>query len=184
MSEISKELEDGCQAGIDHLKRELSRLRTGRASSGLLESLNVDYYGSPVPLQQLGLIHVPEPRMLTIQVYDQGAVESIEKAILQSDLGLNPSRDGNLIRVHIPALTEERRKELVKTVHKIGEETKISIRNHRRDAIDQMKAAVKAKEMSEDEQRRGQEEVQKITDRFIKQVETLSAEKEKEMMEV
>jgi ribosome recycling factor len=184
MSDDFQELKMECQSSIDHLKRELSRMRTGRANTALLESLSVDYYGSAVPLQQLGLINAPEPRMITIQVYDSSAMESIEKAIMQSDLGLNPARDGNLIRVHIPTLTEERRKELVKSLHKIAEETKVGIRNHRRDAIDVLKTGVKDKEISEDDLHRGQDEIQKITDRFTKEVDSLLAEKEKEMMEV
>ena len=184
MTDKFQDFEEGCKGGIEHFRRELSRMRTGRASTGLLESLNVDYYGSAVPLQQLGLINAPEARLLTIQVYDAGALDSIEKAILQSDLGLNPSRDGNLIRVQIPALTEERRKELVKSLHRMAEETKVSIRNHRRDAIDDLKESVKSKDISDDDQRRGQEQIQKITDRYTSDVDTILAEKEKEMMEV
>ncbi len=178
------ELESKCKDTIEYLNVELSRMRTGRANTALVESLMVDYYGSHVPLQQLGLISAPEARMLTVQVYDAGALDSVEKAIQQSDLQLNPSRDGNLIRIPIPALTEERRKELVKTLHKSAEEGKIAIRNHRREAIDALKKAEKAKEISEDDLSRGKDEIQKVTDTYVAQVDVLLAEKEKEMMEV
>lgn len=173
-----------CAKALDHYKKELSRLRSGRATPSLLEGLMVDYYGSSVSLQQLGMVSAPEPRMLTIQVYDGGAVESIEKAIQQSDLGLNPSRDGSLIRVIIPALNEERRKDLIKKVHKMAEETRVSLRNLRRDEVEGVKKKVKNKEMSEDDSRRAQEEIQKIVDKFIADVDSAAAAKEKEMMEV
>lgn len=173
-----------CAKALDHYKKELSRLRSGRATPSLLEGLMVDYYGSSVSLQQLGMVSAPEPRMLTIQVYDGGAVESIEKAIQQSDLGLNPSRDGSLIRVIIPALNEERRRDLIKKVHKMAEETRVSLRNLRRDEVEGVKKKVKNKEMSEDDSRRAQEEIQKIVDKFIADVDSAAAAKEKEMMEV
>lgn len=173
-----------CVKTVDHFKKDLARLRTGRATTALLEGLQVDYYGSQVPLQQMGMIAAPEPRLLTIQVYDASAVESIEKAIQQSDLGLNPARDGSLIRVVIPALNEERRKELIKKLHKMAEETRITLRNHRRDAVEDVKKKLKNKEISEDDSRRGQEEIQKITDKYISEVDAALAAKEKEMMEV
>ncbi|MCB0331971.1 MAG: ribosome recycling factor [Bdellovibrionales bacterium] len=178
------ELESKCKHTIEYLHVELSRMRTGRANTSLLESLMVDYYGSKVPLQQLGLISAPEPRMLTVQIYDGSAIDSVEKSIQQSELQLNPSRDGNLLRIPIPALTEERRKELVKTLHKSAEEGRIAIRNHRREAIDGLKKAEKDKEISEDVLSRGKDEIQKVTDTYIAQVDKLLAEKEKEMMEV
>jgi ribosome recycling factor len=173
-----------CARALEHYKKELSRLRSGRATPSLLEGLMVDYYGSSVSLQQLGMVSAPEPRMLTIQVYDGGAMESIEKAIQQSELGLNPSRDGSLIRVIIPALNEERRKDLIKKVHKMAEETRVSLRNLRRDEVEGVKKKVKNKEMSEDDSRRAQEEIQKIVDKFIVDVDAAAAGKEKEMMEV
>jgi ribosome recycling factor len=173
-----------CARALEHYKKELSRLRSGRATPSLLEGLMVDYYGSSVSLQQLGMVSAPEPRMLTIQVYDGGAIESIEKAIQQSELGLNPSRDGSLIRVIIPALNEERRKDLIKKVHKMAEETRVSLRNLRRDEVEGVKKKVKNKEMSEDDSRRAQEEIQKIVDKFIVDVDAAAAGKEKEMMEV
>jgi len=173
-----------CARTLDHYKKELSRLRSGRATPSLLEGLMVEYYGSNVSLQQLGMVSAPEPRMLTIQVYDGGAVESIEKAIQQSDLGLNPSREGSLIRVVIPALNEERRKDLIKKVNKMAEETRVALRNLRRDEVEGVKKKVKSKEMSEDDSRRAQEEIQKIVDKFIVDVDSAAAAKEKEMMDV
>lgn len=179
-----KELKTKSDATIEHFRKELGRMRTGRASTGLLEGLTVDYYGSQVPLMQLGLISTPEARLVTVQVYDSGAVESVDKAIRQSDLGLNPSIEGNLLRINIPALTEERRKDLVKSLHKLAEESKIALRNHRRDMIDILKKQEKAKEISNDDLHRGQDDIQKITDQYIKDIEELLEQKEKEMMEV
>ena len=173
-----------CAKTLDHYKKELSRLRSGRATPTLLEGLNVEYYGSHVSLQQLGMVSAPEPRMLTIQVYDAGAVEAIEKAIQQSELGLNPSRDGSLIRGIIPALNEERRKDLIKKVNKMAEETRVALRNLRRDEVEGVKKQVKNKEISEDDSRRSQDEIQKIVDKFIVDVDAAAAGKEKELMEV
>lgn len=173
-----------CAKAVEHYKKELSRLRSGRATPQLLEGVNVDYYGSRVSLQQLGMVSAPEPRMLTIQVYDAGAVEAIEKAIQQSELGLNPSREGSLIRVVIPPLNEERRKDLIKKVGKMAEETKVSLRNLRRDEVENVKKQAKNKEISEDDSRRAQEEIQKILDKAVADVDVASAAKEKELMEV
>jgi ribosome recycling factor len=184
MSSQYEAYKGNCVKAIDHFKKELHRLRSGRATPSILEGLQVEYYGSNVALQQLGLVAAPEPRMLTIQVYDQGAVASIEKAIQQSDLGLNPSRDGALIRVVIPSLNEERRKELIKKVSKMTEETRVSLRNLRRDEIENVKKKTKAKEMSEDDGRKAQEEIQKILDKYIVDVDSAAAAKEKELMEV
>ena len=173
-----------CAKGLDHFKKELSRLRSGRATPQLLEGLTVEYYGSRVPLQQLGMVNAPEPRMLTIQVYDASAVEAIEKAIQASELGLNPSREGALVRIVIPPLNEERRKDLIKKVGKMGEETKVALRNLRRDEVENVKKQVKNKEMSEDDSRRAQDEIQKILDKVIVDVDAAIALKEKELMEV
>ncbi|MCB0335516.1 MAG: ribosome recycling factor [Bdellovibrionales bacterium] len=181
---VKNELESRGKKSIEHFKQELSRMRTGRASTSLLGGIIVEYYGSDVPLQQLGMVSAPEPRMLTVQVYDAGAVESIEKAIMQSDLGLNPSRDGNLIRVAIPVLTEERRRDLVKALHKMAEEAKIAVRSLRRDAIDELKKKEKDKEISEDQMRKGQDDLQKVTDSLVKEIDHLLQAKEQEMMEV
>ncbi|MBX7136730.1 MAG: ribosome recycling factor [Oligoflexia bacterium] len=181
--QLSK-FKDQCVKAVEHFKKELGRVRSGRASTSLLEGVMVDYYGSQVPLIQVGLINAPEARLLTIQVYDGSAVEAVEKAIQKSELGLNPSREGNLVRVVIPALNEERRKELIKTLHRMTEEARVSLRNHRRDQIDELKKQEKSKEISSDELHRGQDEVQKITDKATADVEALLHAKEKEMMEV
>ena len=180
----SGDVKSNCEQSIEHFKTELSRMRSGRASTGLLEGIMVDYYGAQTPLIQLGMINAPEPRLVTVQVYDASAVESVEKAIQQADLGLNPSRDGNLVRVSIPALTEERRKELIKKLHALAEEARVAVRSHRRSAIDELKKQEKDKEISEDDSRREQESIQKTIDGYISQVDKLLEEKEKEMMEV
>jgi ribosome recycling factor len=184
MSADIKKLENDCKQSIEHLKKEMTRLRTGRAHSSLVEGIMVDYYGSMAPIQQLGLVNTPEPRLITIQVYDVNAVENVDKAIRQADLGLNPSRDGNLIRIAIASLTEDRRKELVKKLSKLAEETKVGIRNHRRDAIDLLKNREKKKEISADDLRRGQDEIQKVTDKYTAEVDSVVALKEKEILEV
>jgi len=178
------DLDAKCRNTIEHFKKEMKAVRTGRASAGLLEGLTVDYYGAQTPLIQLGMINVPESRLITITVYDRGAVEAVEKAIQQADLGLNPSRDGGLIRIAIPALTEERRKDLVKKVHKMGEEAKVVIRNHRREANDAIKAQLKDKDIAEDDARRGNDEIQKLADKSIIDLDGIVQQKEKEIMEV
>lgn len=178
------DLEEKCRKTVEHFKRELSRVRTGRANASILEGLHADYYGASTPIQQLGMINVPEPRLITIQVYDGSAVEAIEKAIRSSELGLNPGRDGNLIRIAIPPLTEERRKELVKKLHKLTEENRVILRNHRRDAMELLKKQLKEKTISEDDNKRAQEEVQKSTDKSIAELDKLLAVKEKEVLEV
>jgi ribosome recycling factor len=177
-------LEESCKKTIEHFKKELGRLRTGRANGSMLEGLTVEYYGSQVPLIQLGMINTPEPRLITIQVYDGGAVEAVEKAIHLADIGLNPAREGNLIRLPVPALTEERRKELIKKLHKMGEENKVVLRNHRREAIDALKKQEKDKEISSDDVRRGQEQIQKIVDKGIADIDAVMSGKEKEMLEI
>lgn len=184
MADSIGEFKTKSKESIEHFQREVGKLRSGRANPSILEDLKVDYYGSSVPLKQLGLIGAPEARLLTVQVYDSGAVASVEKAIMQSELGLNPSRDGNLIRLQIPVLTEERRKDLVKTVHKIAEDSRVGVRNHRRDAIDQLKRSEKDKEISEDELHRYVDEIQKLTDQYIKEIDRHVGEKEQELLEV
>lgn len=178
------QLESECRKTVEHYRKELGKVRSGRASGSILEGITVEYYGSQVPLMQLGLINTPEPRQITVQAYDPSACDAIEKAIHAANLGLNPARDGNLIRINIPPLTEERRKEFIKKLHKTAEDTRVSVRNHRRDAIEILKKREKGKEISSDDLRRAQEEVQKITDRFIAEIDQLLAAKEKEMMEV
>jgi len=173
-----------CERTIEHFRAELQKTKTGRASTGILEGVMVDYYGTQTPLNSLGLINVAEARLLTIQVYDTGAVDAVEKAIHQSGLGLNPSRDGSLIRVPIPALTEERRKEIVKRLNKQGEEMKITIRNHRRAVIDILSKQKKEGDISEDDLNTLKKEVQGITDKYTAQVDELLQKKENEVLEV
>jgi ribosome recycling factor len=176
------------QREMDHsvgaLRKELAKIRTGRASTALLEHIVVEYYGATTPLNQLATLSAPEPRLLVIQPYDRNAMGNIEKAILKSDLGLTPNNDGKIIRVPIPQLTEERRKELVKHVKKIGEEFRVSVRNHRRVAVEQLKEAEKKKEITADGSKHGHDRVQKITDDFIGRVDKTIKAKEEEIMEV
>jgi len=169
---------------VEALRKELATIRTGRAHPGLIEHLRVDYYGAPTPLNQLATINVPEPRLLTIQPWDQQSLGAIEKAILKSDLGLNPSNDGNIIRLVIPQLTEERRKELAKVVRKKVEEGRVAVRNVRRDRHDELRRLQREKEISEDAQYLAQEELQKLTDGFIQEVERVGEEKEAELLAV
>jgi len=169
---------------IETLKRELQSVRAGRATPALLDRVTVDYYGTPTPVNQLATVTVPEPRMLVIQPWDKGVIQDIEKAIQKSDLGLNPMNDGSVIRIVIPPMTEERRMELVKLVRKMGEDAKVAIRNVRRDANDEIRKKEKNGELSTDESHRQQEQVQKLTDQFIQEVDTLVRDKEKDIMEV
>ncbi len=173
-----------CEKTLEHFKTELGKIRGARASGGMIENIPVDYYGSMVPLIQMGLINTPEPRLITVQVYDTTAIESVEKAIRQADLNLNPSREGNLIRLNVPALTEDRRKDLIKKLSKLGEDEKVVIRNHRKDAIDSLKKMEKDKEMTEDELRKGQTEIQGITDKYIVKIDEMFKQKEAEILEI
>jgi len=168
---------------IDNLKSEFGGLRTGRASAALLEPVQVDVYGSNMPINQVGTVTVPEPRMLSVQVWDKANVSAVEKAIRNSGLGLNPMLDGQLVRISIPELTEERRVELVKVAHKYAEQGRIAVRNVRKAGMDELKAAEKAG-MSEDESRMWSDEVQKLTDKAIKAVDEALEQKEKEIMQV
>lgn len=169
---------------VEALTRELATIRTGRASPGLVEHLRVDYYGTPTALNQLASISVPEARLLTIQPWDNGAMEAIEKTIQKSDLGLNPSNDGTIIHLVIPQLTEERRKELVRVVHKKVEDGRVAIRNVRRDGHEMLRDLLREKEISEDEEHRAQEQLQKVTDRFVSEADETGREKEQELLEV
>ncbi|MBW5444541.1 ribosome recycling factor [Cohnella sp. CFH 77786] len=180
---IKKDAEERMEKALAALKRDLSTLRAGRASPAVLERLSAEYYGTPTPINQLGSITTPDSRTLVIQPWDKSALAAIEKAILKSDLGLNPANDGSIIRIVIPPLTEERRKELAKETKKFGEEAKVAIRNIRRDANDDIKKKEKD-EISEDESRRHQDDVQKLTDRYVAEVDKILAAKEKEIMEV
>jgi ribosome recycling factor len=184
VEEIFEDLKDRMGKAIESLKREYSRLRTGRASISLLDGIRVSYYDTPTPLNQMASLAVPEPRLIVIQPWDKTAIEDIEKAILKSELGLTPINDGKVIRISIPPLTEERRKELVKVARKMSEENKVAIRNIRRDANEMLKDLKKEKEITEDDLYRSQEEVQKATDQFISQVDELCAAKEKEILEI
>jgi len=180
---IYQETEESMGKSVEALKNELKRLRTGRASLAILDGIKVDYYGTITPLNQMATLAVPESRLITIQPWDASVIKDIEKAILKSDLGLTPSSDGKIIRISIPQLTEDRRKELVKVVHKVCEEHKVSIRNFRRDSNDLMKSMKKEGEISEDEAYKAQDQVQKITDEHIKLIDECFTEKEKEILE-
>ncbi|MEN6339731.1 MAG: ribosome recycling factor [Clostridiaceae bacterium] len=169
---------------VSVLKSELGGLRAGRANPQVLERIMVDYYGTPTPIQQLGNISTPEPRMLIIAVWDQKAIPAIEKAIQKSDLGINPANDGKVIRLMFPELTEERRKDLVKVVHKKGEESKVAIRSIRRDVIEQIKKDCKNNLLTEDDQKYLEEKMQKLTDDVIKEIDLILAAKEKEILSV
>jgi ribosome recycling factor len=181
--EILARAESKMKGTVEAAKKEFVTLRTGRAHPGLVERLQVDYYGTATPLNQLANISTPEPRLLLIQPWDKNAVKDIEKAILKSDLSLTPTNDGQLIRIAIPALTEERRREMVKLARKIAEERRIAIRAARRDSNDELKAMEKKGELPEDESRRQQDEMQKLTDKYIKLVDEALERKEKEIME-
>lgn len=172
------------EKAVGSFRKELAKVRTGRASTALLEGVAVDYYGAQTPLNQLATLSVPEPRLLVVQPYDRGAIGNIEKAILKSALGLTPANDGKLIRIPIPELTEDRRKELVKHVKKVAEEFRVSLRNHRRQAIEKIKEMEKKKEVTADELKHGQDRVQKITDEHMTKIDKVLKGKEDEIMEV
>jgi ribosome recycling factor len=169
---------------VEATAHELTTVRTGRASSALLDRLTVDYYGQPTPLNQLATINVPEPRLLTVQPYDPSVLKTIERAIQESDLGLTPSNDGKIIRLPIPQLTEERRKELVKVVRHLAEEGRVSVRNVRRDVMHHLKDLVKSGDVGDDEERRAEERAQKLTDEHVQRIDDLLKRKEEEIMEV
>jgi ribosome recycling factor len=177
-TQAQKEME----GSVAVLRKDLTKLRTGRASTALLEHITVDYYGASTPLHQLATLSAPESRLLVIQPFDRAAMTEIEKAILKSDLGLTPNNDGKVIRIPIPALTEERRKDLVKHVKKIAEEYRVSVRNHRRVAVEHLKEAEKKKEITADEAKHGFDRVQKITDDFIGRIDKIVKAKEDEVM--
>jgi ribosome recycling factor len=169
---------------VESTREKFNTVRTGRASAALLDRIQIDYYGQKTPLKQLATINVPEPRMLTIQAFDPSSVKSIEKAIQESDLGLTPSNDGKLIRLPIPQLTEERRKELVRVVRELAEEGKVAVRNVRRDAMHHLKEAVNKGEIGDDDERRAEERVQKLTDEHTHTIDDLLKHKEAEILEV
>jgi ribosome recycling factor len=181
---LRKKTTERMSSAAEALKKEFSSIRTGRASMALLDGIVVDYYGTLTPLQQLASLSIPESRQITIQPWEQRIIPEIEKAILKSDLGLTPMNDGKMIRINIPILTEERRKQLVKVVRKRAEEAKVAVRNIRRDTNDELKKLEKDKHLSEDDVKKEQEEIQKITDSFIKKIDEIVEHKEKEIMEV
>ncbi len=184
IKDILKATKDRMLKAVDHLTAEFIKVRTGKASVGLLEGVKVDYYGTPTPINQVGNLNTPDFHTITVQPWDKTVIPIIEKAILNANLGLNPSSDGTLIRIPIPPLNEERRKELVKHIKKLAEEAKVSIRNIRRDEIEKMKKTEKEDHISEDDRKHGETEIQKLTDQYIKEVDTLVQKKEKEIMEV
>lgn len=184
IKDILKVTKERMLKAVDHLTAEFIKVRTGKASVGLLEGVKVDYYGTPTPINQVGNLNTPDFHTITVQPWDKTVIPIIEKAILNANLGLNPSSDGTLIRIPIPPLNEERRKELVKHTKKLAEEAKVSIRNIRRDEIEKLKKTEKEEHISEDDRKHGETEVQKLTDQYIKEVDALVQKKEKEIMEV
>ncbi len=184
IKDILSDTEDRMKKAIEHFRKDLASLRAGRANPAMLDRIVLDYYGQSTPINQLANITVPEARLLVIQPWDKTTIAAIEKAILKSDLGINPSNDGNVIRLAIPQLTEERRKELVKVLRKRAEEARVAVRNVRRDANDLLKNSEKEKLISEDENKKGMDDIQKETDRHIKEIDAILQGKEKEIMEV
>ncbi|MEE0203987.1 MAG: ribosome recycling factor [Oscillospiraceae bacterium] len=179
-----KEFEHKMQKTVEYLEQQFATVRAGRANAGVLDQIQVMYYGSPTPIQQVASVSVPDPRTLMIQPWDSSVLREIEKAILSSDLGINPQNDGKVIRLVFPQLTEERRKELAKQVKKYGEEGKVAVRNIRRDAMEKFKKQQKASEITEDDYKGIEKDIQKMTDDYIKKVEALSEKKEKELFEI
>jgi ribosome recycling factor len=181
---VMQDLETRMQAAVDLLSREFSGVRTGRANTALLDTVRVEAYGATQPINQVASISVPDPRTLVIQPWDTSQIAAIEKGILKSDLGLTPSNDGKLIRLTMPTLTEDRRKQLAKTVGKFAEDARVAVRNVRRDANDRLKALAKDKKISQDEERRAHDQIQKATDRFIGKVDELAKKKEQELLAI
>jgi len=184
IEDVLEDSQDRMKKAVEALRRELASIRTGRARPSLVDHVKVDYYGSTLPLNQVATVAAPEARLLTIQPWDRQALSAIEKAIQKSDLGLTPSNDGHLIRLAIPPLTEERRRELARVVHKKVEEGRVAVRNVRRDSLEHLRRLQKDEHVSEDDERRAQDRLQKITDRFIGEVDRLGQEKEAELLEV
>ena len=182
--DVIKETRPRMEGAVEDLKRRLAGVRTGRAAVSILDAVMVDYYGTPTPLNQMASVHAPEPQLLTVQPWDQTQVGPIEKAIRAADLGLNPSNDGKLVRIPIPPLTEERRKQLAKQIHDVAEEHRTAIRNVRRDANERLKKMLKDKSISEDAERDALAEIQKLTDNYIHKIDDLSKSKEQEIMSV
>jgi ribosome recycling factor len=184
IADVKSNANAGMTKALESFKRDLSKVRTGRASLSLLDDIKVDYYGTPTPLNQVGSMAVPEPRLITIQPWEKNLIGEIEKAILKADLGLNPSSDGQVIRLVFPPLTEERRREMVKQVKRMGEDAKVGIRSVRRDANDTLRKLEKDKDITEDEQKRGEKDIQELTDDYVARVDKVIEEKEKDLMEI
>ncbi len=184
MNTVFEKTREKMDKTIASLKYEYNGIRAGRANAAVLDKIQVDYYGCPTPINQMAAISVPEARILAIQPWDASTLSLIEKAIQASDIGINPSNDGRVIRLNFPALTEERRKQLSKEVSQLGEEAKVGVRNIRRDSIDKIKAMKKNSEITEDDQKNGEEKIQKITDEYVKKIDEIAAAKTKEIMEI
>lgn len=184
VKDILKQTAERMSKAVEHVSFEFNKVRTGKASVALLEGIKVEYYGNPSPLNQVATLNTPDFHTITIQPWDKSIIGVIEKTILNSNLGLNPANDGNIVRVPIPPLNEERRKELVKLVKKLAEDGRISVRNIRRDEIEKLKKTEKEEHISEDDRKNGENEVQKLTDKYIKEIDNVLSKKEKEIMEV
>lgn len=184
MNTVINNTQEKMEKTIAALERDYKAVRLGRATPAVLDRITVDYYGVPTPIQQMAAVSVPEPRMLQIQPWDASTLKEIEKAIQQSDIGINPQNDGRIIRLVFPPLTEERRKDVVKEVRKTAEDSKVAIRNSRRDALEKLKAMKKNSEITEDDQQNGEKKIQNLTDKFCKEVDDLAAAKEKEILEI
>ena len=184
MNELIKNTEEKMGKSLDALDREYKSIRAGRANAAVLDRVNVDYYGVPTPVQQMAAISVPEPRSLLITPWDKSTLKDIEKAILTSEIGINPQNDGICIRLNFPPLTEERRKDIVKDIRKKGEDAKVAVRNQRRDALDKLKALKKNNVITEDDEANGEKKIQNLTDKFCKEIDELANVKEKEIMEI
>lgn len=184
MNELLKNTEEKMGKSIDALEREYKAVRAGRANAGVLDRVMVDYYGVPTPIQQMAAVSVPEARTLLIAPWDKSTLKDIEKAILTSEIGINPQNDGTSIRLNFPPLTEERRKEIVKDIRKKGEDAKVAVRNQRRDALDKLKSLKKNNAITEDDESNGEKKIQNLTDRFCKEIDEIASNKEKEIMEI
>lgn len=184
MNELLKVTEEKMTKTISALEREYNAVRAGRANAAVLDRITVDYYGAPTPIQQMAAVSVPEARTLMIQPWDASTLRDIEKAILTSDIGINPQNDGRVIRLMFPPLTEERRKEIVKDIKKTAEDSKVAVRNLRRDALEKLKGLKKSNAITEDDEQNGEKKIQNLTDKYCKEVDNMSAAKEKEIMEI
>lgn len=184
MNELIKHTEEKMNKTIAVLERDYKTVRAGRANASVLDRITIDYYGAPTPIQQMAAVSIPEPRVLMIQPWDASTIKDIEKAILISDIGINPQNDGRVIRLSFPPLTEERRKEIVKEVKKLAEDNKVAIRNTRRDALEKLKGLKKSSAITEDDEANGEKKIQKLTDNACKEIDELAASKEKEILEI